>query len=325
MGLPRCMTFGGPKVDAAVARELLRAVEPVAIEATFEAERMHRERQEDQRHIHDLELQQARYEASLAERRYAACDPDNRLIAAQLEKNWETALRRVRDLEERKPADSPSTIEVDPGTFANLADNLLAAWESPDVSMRVRQQLLRTLIADIVVDVDDEVRDVVLTIHWKGGQHSELRVRKPQSGEHGCATTEDALAVMRSMAGRWSDEHIAASLNRMGMPTGQGKTWTAHRVASVRRVRAIHAYKSADKEGEWLTMTEAAATLGVTNHRIRHLIKTNVLSAEQVVPGAPYQIRASDLASATVQAAIARKGRPCRTTDTETLPMFTDT
>ncbi|MBB4577519.1 excisionase family DNA binding protein, partial [Rhizobium lentis] len=111
------------------------------------------------------------------------------------------------------------------------------------------------------------------------------------------------------MAGRWSDEHIAASLNRMGMPTGQGKTWTAHRVASVRRVRAIHAYKSAGKDGEWLTMTEAAAVLGVTNHRIRHLINTNVLSAEQVVPGAPYQIRASDLTSATVQAAIARKGR----------------
>ncbi|MBY3102138.1 hypothetical protein HFO69_31315 [Rhizobium laguerreae] len=246
-------------------------------------------------------------------------------IAAQLEKNWETALRRVRDLEERKPADSPSTIAVDPGTFANLADNLLAAWESPDVTMRVRQQLLRTLIADIVVDVDDAVRDVVLTIHWKGGQHSELKVRKPQTGEHGCATTEDALAVMRSMAGRWSDEHIAASLNRMGMPTGQGKTWTAHRVASVRRVRAIHAYKSADKDGEWLTMTEAAAALGITNHRIRHLIKMKVLSAEQVVRGAPYQIRVSDLASARVQAAIARKGRPCRIADTETLPMFTDT
>lgn len=177
MGLPRCMTFGGSKVDAAVARELLRAVEPLAIEATFEAERMHRERQEEQRHIHDLELRQARYEASLAERRYAACDPDNRLIAAQLEKNWETALRRVRDLEVRKPADSPSTIEVDTGTFANLADNLQAAWESPDVTMRVRQQLLRTLIADIVVDVDDEVRDVVLTIHWKG-YSAAIRMRR---------------------------------------------------------------------------------------------------------------------------------------------------
>lgn len=285
---------------------------------------MHREQQEDQRQILDLELQQARYEASLAERRYAACDPDNRLIAAQLEKNWETALRRVRDLEARQPAERPSTIEVDPQTFANLADNLSAAWNAPDVTMRARQQLLRTLIADIVADVEDAVREVVLTIHWRGGHHSELRVRKPRAGEHGCATTEDALAVMRSMAGRWSDEHIAASLNRMGMPTGQGKTWTAHRVASVRRVRGIHAYRSAEKAGAWLTMTEAAKALGVTNHQIRRLIKAGVLPADQVVRGAPYQIRADDLNSTQVQAAATRNSRPCRLLDTDTLPMFTD-
>ena len=208
--------------------------------------------------------------------------------------------------------------------FTNLADNLAAAWNAPGVTMRARQQLLRILITDIIVNVDDNVRDVVLTIHWRGGQHSELRVRKPRTGEHGCATTDDALAVMRSMAGRWSDEHIAASLNRMGLPTGQGKTWTAHRVSSVRRVRGIHAYRSAEKDGEWLTMTEAAATLGVRNHAIRRLIKAGVLAAVQVVPGAPYQIRADDLMSETVKAAAARKGRPCRLADDNTIPMFTD-
>ena len=325
MGLPRCMTFGGPRVDAAVARELLRAVEPLAIEAAFEAERMHRERKQDERRILDLELQQARYEASLAERRYAACDPDNRLIAAQLEKNWEIALRRVQDLEARQPREITSTVEVDPSAFADMAENLSTAWNAPDVTMRARQQLLRTLIADIIVDVDDSVRDVVLTIHWRGGQHSELRVRKPKTGEHGCATTEDALAVMRSMAGRWSDEHIAASLNRMGLPTGQGKTWTAHRVGSVRRVRGIHAFRSAEKDGEWLTMTESAKALGVTNHVIRRLIKSGILPAVQVVPGAPYQIRADDLASEVIKAAVARKNRPCRIADGDTLPMFTDT
>jgi excisionase family DNA binding protein len=322
MGLPRCMTFGGPRVDVAVAQELLRAVEPMAIEAAFEAERMHREQQEDQHRVLDLELQQARYEARLAERRYAVCDPDNRLIAAQLEKNWEQALRRVKELEKRQLAEQPCAIEVAPDAFADLAGNLSAAWNAPGVTMRARQQLLRTLITDIVVDVDDEARDVVLTIHWRGGQHSELRVRKPRTGEHGCATAEDALAVMRSMAGRWSDEHIAASLNRMGLPTGQGKTWTAHRVSSVRRVRGIHAYRSAEKGGEWLTMSEAAKALGVTNHAIRRLITARVLPAVQVVPGAPYQIRADDLASPAIKAAVARKGRPCRVDDANTLPMF---
>lgn len=181
MGLPRCMIFGGPRVDAAVARELLQVVEPMAIEAAFEAERMHGEQREGQQRILDLEMQQARYEASLAERRYAAGDPDNRLIAGQLEKNWETALRRVRDLETRQPAERRSDIKVDPNAFTNLADNLSAACNAPVVTMRARQQLLRTLITDIIVDVDDDARDVILTIHWREGQ--QLRVRKPRAGE----------------------------------------------------------------------------------------------------------------------------------------------
>ena len=130
---------------------------------------------------------------------------------------------------------------------------------------------------------------------------------------------------MRSMAGRWSDEHIAASLNRMGLPTGQGKTWTAKRVSSVRRVRDIHAYRSAEKDGEWLTLTEAAKHLGVSSHMIRRLIQTGVLPAEQVMRGAPHQIRATDLEADQVKTAIARKGRPCRAPGEDMLPMFTDT
>ena len=188
--------------------------------------------------------------------------------------------------------------------------------------MRTRQRLLRALVIDIIADVDDATREVVLTIHWRGGQHSQLRVRKPRSGEHGCRTPDEALAVMRSMATRWSDTDIAATLNRMGMPTGQGKTWTAHRVSSVRRVNGIHAYRSAEKDGEWLTMSEAAATLKVSHHCIRRLIRNGTLAADQVVPGAPYQIRANDLQNERVIAAIARTGRPYRVAPGNQLPMF---
>src|SRR5437660_2066618 len=188
-----------------------------------------------------------------------------------------------------------------------------------------RQRLLRALVTDIIADVDEATREVVLTIHWRGGQHSQLRVRKPKSGEHGCRTSDEALAVMRTMATRWSDEDIAASLNRMGMPTGQGKTWTAHRVSSVRRVNGIHTYRSAEKNGEWLTMSEAATALGVTHHRIRRLIEDGILPAEQVVPGAPYQIRADDLQQERVPAAMERTGRPCRSVRVNQLPMFPGT
>jgi excisionase family DNA binding protein len=321
-GLPRCFTFGGLRVNAAVVGELLRAVEPMAIEAAMEAERGYMERQGEQQRIVELELQQARYEASLAERRYAACDPDNRLIAAQLEKSWETALRRVEACQARlEAARAPDPAVITPD-FTGLAADLDAAWNAPGVTMRTRQRLLRALVTDIIADVDEAAREVVLTIHWRGGQHSQLRVRKPKSGEHGCRTPDEALAVMRTMATRWSDEDIAASLNRMGMPTGQGKTWTAHRVSSVRRVNGIDAYRSADKNGEWLTMSEAATTLGVTRHRIRRLIREGVLPAEQVVPGAPYQIRADDLQQERVAAAIGRTSRPCRADLENQIPMF---
>jgi excisionase family DNA binding protein len=174
----------------------------------------------------------------------------------------------------------------------------------------------------VIVDVDDATREVVLVIHWKGGQHSQLRVKKPKTGEHGCRTSEDALAVMRSMAGRWDDTHIAASLNRMGLQTGQGKSWNAKRVGSLRRVHDIHAYRSAEKNGEWLTMREAAEELGVTSHVIRRLIQSQGLAAEQVVPGAPFQIRMSDLKGEQVATAIQRKPSPGRASAQTELPIF---
>ena len=325
LGLRRCLGFGGARVEAAVASELIRAVEPMAIEAALEAERMHMESHNERRRIVELELQQAQYEARLAERRYAACDPDNRLIAAQLEKSWEVALRRVEACQARLNAEQRPDPTTEAPDFTDLAADLSAAWTAPTTTMRARQRLVRALIKDIIADVDEATREVVLVIHWKGGQHSQLRVKKPKTGEHGCSTSEDALAVMRSMAGRWDDTHIAASLNRMGLQTGQGKSWNAKRVAGLRRVHDIHAYRSAEKNGEWLTMREAASELGVTSHVIRRLIQSQVLAAEQVVPGAPFQIKVSDLRGERVAVAIRQKATPCRAEAQTELPMFPDT
>jgi DNA invertase Pin-like site-specific DNA recombinase len=322
---PRCCTFGAGRPDEAVARELLRAVEPMAVDAARHAEVTFMQAQAEHRRVRELDLQQARYDASLAERRYAACDPDNRLIAAQLEKAWEAALQRARACEEQLNAVQLAQAKVVAPDFNGLSEDLAVAWQAPGVTTRARQQLLRALVNDIVVDVDDTAREVIMVIHWRGGQHSEVRVAKPRSGEHGCRTSDEAVAVIKSMAGRWSDEHIAASLNRMGMPTGQGKTWTAHRVASLRRVRGIHAYRPAEKDGQWLTMSQAAAQLGVTHHRIRSLIKQGLLHAEQVVPCAPHQNRAADLGDQKILDAIARTQRPCRVDDDKQISMFSST
>jgi hypothetical protein len=281
--------------------------------------------EQDRRRVAELELQQAICDASLAERRYAACDPDNRLIAAQLEKAWETALQRVEHSRLRLDGLNAQDVASTGPDLAGLADNLAAAWKAPLTTMRTRQRLVRALIKEIVADVDDATGEVVLVIHWMGGQHSELRVKKPKTGEHGRHTADEAIAIMHSMAGRWSDQDIAASLNRMGIPTGQSKTWTARRVGDIRRVRGIHGYRSADKDGEWLTMRDAAAKLGVSHHQIRKLIHAGILKSEQIIPDAPHQIRTADLESEQVKAALKRKGRPCRVISENQISMFPDT
>ncbi|OYW51916.1 MAG: serine recombinase [Hyphomicrobium sp. 32-62-53] len=325
LGHKRCFRMGGKHIDETIAAEMLHAVTPIAIEASKEAERMLRDEALDRQRIAEMELSQARYDAALTERRYAACDPDNRLIAAQLEKAWEGALQRVEACRQRLDAMRTAHASVAQPDFASLAVDLSTAWKAPTTTMRTRQRLVRALITEIIADVDPVAGEIVLVIHWKGGQHSELRVKKPKTGEHGCTTPEQALAVMRSMAGRWSDEHIAASLNRMGLPTGQGKTWTAHRVGSIRRVNGIHGYLSAEKNGDWLTMRDAAAKLGVSHHQVRKLIKAGVLASKQIIPDAPHQIRAADLANEQVVAALKRKGRPCRATPENQLSIFSDT
>jgi hypothetical protein len=157
---------------------------------------------------------------------------------------------------------------------------------------------------------------VVLLIHWRGGQHSELRVRKPKIGEHSKVTSIEADRLIREMATRWSDADIAAMLNRMGIPTGLGNTWTGHRVATYRNKSGISAYASAAKDGRYLTILDAARQLGVSRYMIRALIRAGILPARQVVVAAPWQIRAEDLGRSEVQHALQhrrmRRGRPCR-------------
>jgi hypothetical protein len=177
------MTTNGARTDTAIAEELLRAVAPLAIDAALEAERMYLEGEAQRRQMVELDLQQARYEASLAERRYAACDPDNRLIAAQLEKSWEATLRRVEACEARLNDRQVRDDAIRP-EYASLAQDLKAAWDNPAVDMRFRQRLLRSLIKDIIATEDKDGREVELTIHWQGGQHSQVRQKAQARRTH---------------------------------------------------------------------------------------------------------------------------------------------
>jgi hypothetical protein len=264
-----------------------------------------------------LERQQAEYEVRLCTRRYESVDPENRLVASELEARWNAALERLRACEARLAASEPSRKPApDREALMRLGADLETAWNAPTTTMRTKQQLVRAMVEEIVVDVDEQRREVVLILHWRGGRHSELRVRKPASGEHGKRTPDEAHRLIEEMATRWSDTDIAATLNRMGLRTGTGNTWTASRVSSFRTKAGIRAYESAVKDGRCLTMNEAGKKLGVGAHVIRSLIDRGILPARHVVYDAPWQILAADLERPEVHDALRRRrrgrGRPRR-------------
>jgi DNA invertase Pin-like site-specific DNA recombinase len=315
-GLPRCISFGARRPDEVIAREILLAVQPLAIEAALVAEKDVIAQADERKRALVLEHEQAKYDVLLATRRYEAVDPNNRLVASELEARWNAALGKLRECEARLASDDPiPAMRADRDALIDVAGDLEAAWTSPTTTMRTKQRLVRALIQEIVVDVDDTSREIVLVIHWRGGQHSELRVRKPKSGEHSMRASEQADAIIRDMATRFSPADTAATLNRLGLLSGQGNTWTAERVEAYRMKHKIRAYESAIKDGRCLTMAEAATCCGVSNAAIRKLIIDGVLPAKQTVPDAPWQILAVDLERPEVQEALrnrGKRGRPCR-------------
>jgi len=232
---PRCISFGGQRPERAVVGELVRALEPSAIDAAIEVAAQGATQAADRRNAIELELKQANYEALLASRRYEAVDPDNRLVASELEARWNAALQRTRELERTLEGARVAESRVnapDRVTLMALAANLEEVWNAPSTDMKLKQRIVRILLHEIVVDVDEERSELKLVFHWTGGRHSELRV--PKKGYNTTMTDLKVVEVVRRMAGRWTDEQIAATLNRLALRTGRGNAWNAKRVESLR-------------------------------------------------------------------------------------------
>jgi len=290
----RCISFGGLRVDAGVSAEVLRAIEGHAIDAALNAAEQMREQRHQVRQTIELEIQQARYEVRLAARRYEAVDPDQRLVAAELEARWNVVLQKVHDLEQKLEGFDQDTNVVplpDREVLMSVAQDLPALWNDPSTDMRRKQRIVRILMQEIVADVDETNQEMVLLIHWAGGRHSELRLKKSQTGKHRNCTDLQAIEVIRKMAGKFSDEQIAATLNRLRLRTGCDNAWNEKRVYAVRHHHQLPAFDPDDvtHRGD-VTLKEAALRLNLSPPSVRKMIDAKILPGLQVVECAPWQI-----------------------------------
>ncbi|HYN64759.1 MAG TPA: recombinase family protein, partial [Candidatus Limnocylindrales bacterium] len=289
---PRCIGFSARRPDETVSAEILAVAQGSALQAAIEAGDLAEQHHHDQHRALALELEQAHYQAALAARRYEAVDPDNRLVAAELEARWNGALARVAELEDRLTAQgnvAPRFVHVDRDTLESLATDLRSVWDAPSSEMRLKQRIARLLIHEIIANTAEDPREIVLLIHWVGGRHSEVRMPRPTAGDHRHRTGPDAEGVVRRMAGAWSDHDIAGSLNRLRLRTGAGNTWTPSRVNSLRQRLRLVDY-DATRATPRLTLNQAADRLGVGSWVVRGLIRCGLLEATQVLPCAPWQI-----------------------------------
>jgi hypothetical protein len=215
-----CISFGGLRPDEAIAAEILRAIGGNAIEAAIEAADRVAEQQRERRRVLMLELEQCRYQAQLATRRYEAVDPANRLVAAELETRWNEALEQVRKLEQQLQEYDAGAISApvpDRDALLSLAQDLPRVWNAASTDTALKQRIVRILVQEIIADIDEQNHETVLLIHWTGGRHSELRVKRNGTGKHSRCTSLQAIEVVRQMTGMFPDRQIAATLNRLGL------------------------------------------------------------------------------------------------------------
>lgn len=244
------------------------------------------------------DLEAAHYAAARAQKQFDAADPENRLVTDELERRWNTAIARVQELEQRiasLQAGEREQVTASSEEFANLADNLDAIWHAPPTDARLKKRILRTLIEEVVADVDSAAGEILLHIHWKGGVHTHLRLPRRRRGQVN-HTSKDIVAAVRSLARTCSDDVIAGALNRNGLRTGRGNRWTRERVVALRTYNAIACY-SRDRcaaEG-WLNLTEAARRLGISSRTLRLATERGEIPGDHPLPDGPWVFAADAL------------------------------
>jgi DNA invertase Pin-like site-specific DNA recombinase len=305
-GTAKCIAFGGRAVDAAIEREVLAAVEPASLEAALAAVAALEGERDARRTTLELAHRQATYEAERARRQYDAVEPENRLVAAELESRWNEALQEVQRLGEQLAALSvpaqPISAEERAALMA-LSEDLPAVWDDPATDMAMKKRLVRAVIEEIIADVDDTT--VTLVIRWAGNGHTRLQVKKHRTGEHRHTTDRDVVDLVRDLAQVAPDRDIAAILNRLGMKTGRGNNWTELRVRAHRSWHGIPAYAPGDIATKaWVTMQDAAAHLGISPMSVRRLIARGIIPAKQIVTHAPWVIERTVLEKDDIQRAV---------------------
>jgi len=187
---------------------------------------------------------------------------------------------------------------------------LEAVWSHPETDARLKKRIVRTLIEEVVVDLDAQAAEIIAVVHWKGGVHTELRIPRRRRGYSRTHTPKEIVDAVRVLVRICSDDTIAGALTRSGLVTGMGNRWTRERVTSLRSHHGIPSYSADQRSAEgWLTLTEAASHLHVSGITLRLAIESGEIEAEHPLANGPWVINRRTLETDKAARLAERSGR----------------
>ena len=323
-GADPCISFGALRVDEAVGAEIVRLLQPLGVEAAVHAITECEHQSGEKQRQFELALEQARYEAARARRQYDTVDPDNRLVAGELERRWNTALAAVRALEEELEAllrQRPAALSAEERQrLLQMGADLEAAWHHPAANAVTRKRIIRVVLREVVARVEDD--QIQLLLHWQGGDHTRLTVRKNRRGQTRWSVEPETMELIRACARLMPDKAIAGMLNRTGKRTGRLNGWTQSRVRGFRNTHGIAVYVDDEwaERGE-VTLTEAARMLNLSPLTVLRHIRAGIIPAEQYCKGAPWVIKRRSIEDPDLveRVKMCRKGPSSSNPDQKTL------
>jgi hypothetical protein len=300
-GEKTCQSLRGDRIDETVARVFLEAMRPAQLEVSMAAIDQISEQARKADRQWELMGERARYEAELARRRFQAVDPENRLVARTLERDWEARLAEVERLE-RESAARPtlSTRLVDPAERARilaLAQDLPKLWQATTTTQVERKQLLGFLIKDVCLTRAETT--IGVAIRWRTEACTVLNIPRPVRSCEARRTDPTALARLRALAADTSDSQIARILTQEGFRSGTGRPFTTNIVKQLRYSYSI-ASGCPDQPGSCAdgyradgrcSASVAAELLNVTVSTIADWCQSGVLDGLQATSHGPWWIR----------------------------------
>jgi hypothetical protein len=296
-----CLSFAGTLVEQDLEAQVLTALAPLGIEASLLARDSLCRRDAEKIAVLRGRAEQLRYEAKRAFEQYDEVDPRNRLVAAELERRWNVKLAAAETAEAELSVAQLQAAPLDEQSLTRLEQlgaHFEESWRSPTCSGKLKKQIVRTVITEIVVRRSDD--ELVFVVHWAGGVHTELRFHRPAPGSH-LANSPDAIAIIRILASRYDEGAIAAVLNLNGLTTGRGNRWNRPRVANARRCNEIGPKTTSPEALGLLSLKRAALHCGVSQDTIQKLVAAGLVRNQQTVPRAPHEIAKADLDAEPVQ------------------------